>query len=87
MIKPGATLIDVGINRITTREEFDRFFKGDLRREETFAKRGSTIVGDIDPHAFEIAGALYAGSRRRRAAHHRHADGQYGARGKDAAGA
>ena len=57
MIKPGATLIDVGINRITTREEFDRFFKGDLKREETFAKRGSTIVGDIDPHGFGIAGA------------------------------
>lgn len=57
MVKPGATLIDVGINRITVREEFDRFFKGDLRREETFAKRGSTIVGDVDPHAFEIAGA------------------------------
>jgi len=57
MVKPGATLIDVGINRITTREEFDRFFKGDLRREETFAKRGSTIVGDIDPHAYEVAGA------------------------------
>ncbi len=57
MVKPGATLIDVGINRITTREEFDRFFKGDLKREETFARRGSTIVGDVDPHAFEIAGA------------------------------
>jgi methylenetetrahydrofolate dehydrogenase (NADP+) / methenyltetrahydrofolate cyclohydrolase len=30
---PGATLIDVGINRLTTREEFDRFFKGDAKRE------------------------------------------------------
>jgi len=30
MVKPGATLIDVGINRITTLEEFDRYFKGDL---------------------------------------------------------
>lgn len=57
MVKPGATLIDVGINRITAREEFDRFFKGNLRREEIFAKRGATIVGDIDPHAFEFAGA------------------------------
>ncbi len=28
MVKPGATIIDVGINRITTREEFDRFFAG-----------------------------------------------------------
>jgi methylenetetrahydrofolate dehydrogenase (NADP+) / methenyltetrahydrofolate cyclohydrolase len=57
MVKPGATLIDVGINRLNTREEFDRFFKGDAKREATFAKRGSTIVGDIHPKAFEIAGA------------------------------
>ena len=57
MVKPGATLIDVGINRLNTREEFDRFFKGDLKREATFAKRGSTIVGDIHPQAFELAGA------------------------------
>ncbi len=57
MVKPGATLIDVGINRISSREEFDRFFKGDAKREASFAKRGSTIVGDIDPKAFEIAGA------------------------------
>ena len=49
MVKPGATLIDVGINRIDTREEFDRFFKGNEKREPAFAKRGSTIVGDIHP--------------------------------------
>ena len=57
MVKPGATLIDVGINRLTTREEFDRFFAGDAKREAAFAKRGSTIVGDIHPKAFEVAGA------------------------------
>jgi methylenetetrahydrofolate dehydrogenase (NADP+) / methenyltetrahydrofolate cyclohydrolase len=57
MVKPGATLIDVGINRINTREEFDRFFKGNEKREAAFAKRGSTIVGDIDPKAFEVSGA------------------------------
>jgi methylenetetrahydrofolate dehydrogenase (NADP+)/methenyltetrahydrofolate cyclohydrolase len=57
MVKPGATLVDVGINRLTTREEFDRFFKGDAKREATFAKRGSVIVGDIDPKAFELSGA------------------------------
>jgi methylenetetrahydrofolate dehydrogenase (NADP+)/methenyltetrahydrofolate cyclohydrolase len=57
MVKPGATIIDVGINRITTREEVDRFFLGDAKREATFAKRGSTIVGDVHPKAFELAGA------------------------------
>jgi methylenetetrahydrofolate dehydrogenase (NADP+)/methenyltetrahydrofolate cyclohydrolase len=56
MVKPGATLIDVGINRIDTRAEFDRFFAGNAKREATFAKRGSTLVGDIDPKAFEVAG-------------------------------
>ena len=57
MVKPGATIIDVGINRISTREEFDRFFAGNAKREATFAKRGSTIVGDVHPKAFELAGA------------------------------
>jgi methylenetetrahydrofolate dehydrogenase (NADP+)/methenyltetrahydrofolate cyclohydrolase len=57
MVKPGATVIDVGINRITDRAEFDRFFLGDAKREATFAKRGSTLVGDVHPKAFELAGA------------------------------
>jgi methylenetetrahydrofolate dehydrogenase (NADP+)/methenyltetrahydrofolate cyclohydrolase len=57
MVKPGATVIDVGINRINTRAEFDRFFVGNAKREATFAKRGSTIVGDVHPKAFELAGA------------------------------
>lgn len=57
MVKPGATIVDVGINRVTDRAEFDRYFAGNAKREATFAKRGSTIVGDVHPHAFEIAGA------------------------------
>jgi len=57
MVTPGATLIDVGINRLTTREEFDRFFKGNEKREAAFAKRGSVVIGDIDPKAFELSGA------------------------------
>jgi methylenetetrahydrofolate dehydrogenase (NADP+)/methenyltetrahydrofolate cyclohydrolase len=57
MVKSGATVIDVGINRITDLAEFERFFAGDGRRAEIFSKRGSTIVGDVHPKAFEIAGA------------------------------
>ena len=57
MVKPGATLIDVGINRITEKAEFDRFFAGDAKREALFAKNGKTIVGDIHPLAFELSGA------------------------------
>jgi methylenetetrahydrofolate dehydrogenase (NADP+) / methenyltetrahydrofolate cyclohydrolase len=57
MVKPGATVIDVGMNRITTREEFDRFFAGDSRREKTFSEKGSVLIGDVDPRAFEVSGA------------------------------
>ncbi len=57
MVKPGATIIDVGINRITDRAEFDKFFAGDAKREEIFTRRGSTIVGDVHPAAFELASA------------------------------
>jgi methylenetetrahydrofolate dehydrogenase (NADP+)/methenyltetrahydrofolate cyclohydrolase len=57
MVTPGATLIDVGINRITERADFDRFFAGNAKREASFAKNGSTLVGDIHPKAFEVAGA------------------------------
>jgi len=57
MVKPGATIIDVGINRITTREEFDRYFAGNGKRLAGFEKRGSTIVGDVQPAAYELAGA------------------------------
>src|SRR5438270_5510366 len=32
-VKSGATVIDVGMNQITDRTEFDRFFKGNAKRE------------------------------------------------------
>jgi methylenetetrahydrofolate dehydrogenase (NADP+)/methenyltetrahydrofolate cyclohydrolase len=57
MVKPGATVIDVGINRITERADLDRFFAGNAKREAAFAKNGSTLVGDVHPKSFELAGA------------------------------
>jgi methylenetetrahydrofolate dehydrogenase (NADP+)/methenyltetrahydrofolate cyclohydrolase len=57
-VKPGATVIDVGINKVTDRAEFDRFFAGNKKREETFLAKGSTLVGDVHPEVAEIAGAI-----------------------------
>ena len=57
MVKPGATLIDVGINRVTDAAEVERYFPGDAGRAATFAKRGSVVVGDIHPAAFARSGA------------------------------
>ncbi len=58
MVKPGATVIDVGINRISDRAEFDKFFKGNAKREKTFAEKGATLVGDVHPQVAEMAGAF-----------------------------
>jgi methylenetetrahydrofolate dehydrogenase (NADP+)/methenyltetrahydrofolate cyclohydrolase len=57
MVKPGAVLIDVGINRVTDAAEVERFFPGDAVRAATFAKRGSVVVGDVNPAAFAVSGA------------------------------
>src|SRR6478735_6918654 len=57
-VKPGATVIDVGMNKVTERAEFERLFAGDAKREETFRTKGSTLVGDVDPHVAEVAAAI-----------------------------
>jgi len=57
-VRPGATVIDVGMNKVTERVEFDHLFAGNQKREETFAAKGSTLVGDVHPHVVEVAGAI-----------------------------
>ncbi len=57
-VRPGATVVDVGMNKITDRTEFERYFKGNEKREQAFAKNGSTLVGDVHPEVAEIAGAI-----------------------------
>ena len=57
MVKPGAVLIDVGINRVEDAVEVERFFPGDEKRAESFAKRGSIVMGDIAPAAFAVSSA------------------------------
>lgn len=57
-VKPGATVIDVGMNTVTDEAEFQRFFAGNTKREETFRKKGSTLIGDVHPEVAEVVGAL-----------------------------
>ncbi len=58
-IKPGATVIDVGINRLTTEEEVRRIFHDPGPPLATLQKRGSVLVGDVQPEdARAIAGAF-----------------------------
>lgn len=46
-IKPGAVVVDVGMNTVTTRTEAERVFEPS--RLEAFDKRGSLLVGDVRP--------------------------------------
>jgi len=61
-VKPGATVIDVGMNKVTDAAEFQRLFGGQLtsnaKREQNFRTKGSTLVGDVHPEVIEVAGAL-----------------------------
>ena len=57
-IKPGATVIDVGMNTLTDPAEFQRFFAGNASREEAFRRKGSVLIGDVHPEAAEVAGAI-----------------------------
>ena len=57
-VKPGATVIDVGMNKVTDAAEFQRLFAGNAKREETFRSKGSTLAGDVHPEVAEVAGAI-----------------------------
>jgi methylenetetrahydrofolate dehydrogenase (NADP+)/methenyltetrahydrofolate cyclohydrolase len=57
-VKPGATVIDVGMNKVTDASEFARLFAGNAKREESFRTKGSTLAGDVHPEVAEVAGAI-----------------------------
>ncbi len=56
-VKPGATVIDVGINRVADRAAAAAIL-GDVADWEKFAERGYLVVGDVHPEVGEVAGAL-----------------------------
>jgi methylenetetrahydrofolate dehydrogenase (NADP+)/methenyltetrahydrofolate cyclohydrolase len=57
-VKPGAVVIDVGINSVTSADEAKRIFAALPERLELFKKKGSVLVGDVHPEVAAIAGAL-----------------------------
>jgi methylenetetrahydrofolate dehydrogenase (NADP+)/methenyltetrahydrofolate cyclohydrolase len=57
-VKPRATVIDVGINRVTDRALALSLFGEGSTRLADFDRRGSVVVGDVHPAVTEVAGAL-----------------------------
>jgi methylenetetrahydrofolate dehydrogenase (NADP+)/methenyltetrahydrofolate cyclohydrolase len=57
-VKLGATVVDVGINRLADEASAKDMFGSDSERFQGFRKRGSALVGDVHPEVAEVAGAL-----------------------------
>jgi methylenetetrahydrofolate dehydrogenase (NADP+)/methenyltetrahydrofolate cyclohydrolase len=57
-VRPGATVIDVGINRVADRSRAIDLLGEDSPRMADFDRRGSVVVGDVHPEVAGVAGAL-----------------------------
>jgi len=57
-VKPGATVIDVGANRLTDPGAARDLFGAGSARMAAFERRGSAVVGDVHPEVAEVAGAM-----------------------------
>ncbi|HET6143549.1 MAG TPA: bifunctional 5,10-methylenetetrahydrofolate dehydrogenase/5,10-methenyltetrahydrofolate cyclohydrolase [Candidatus Acidoferrales bacterium] len=57
-VRPGATVIDVGINRITNAAEAERIFAKFPAKLAQFKEKGSILVGDVHPSVADVAGAM-----------------------------
>ncbi len=58
-VKPGAVVIDVGINKVTDRADVERLFGPDPKRLSEVESKGYTLVGDVHPRSVaSVAGYL-----------------------------
>ena len=58
-IKPGATVIDVGINRLTTSEQVRMVFRDPAAPLRELESRGSVLVGDVQPEDVRQTAGAY----------------------------
>ena len=56
--KPGATVIDVGTNKVTDGTEAEQLLHKFPQRLEKFRAKGNVLIGDVHPDAIQVAGAL-----------------------------
>ena len=57
-VKPGATVVDVGINTLTSKADVERIFPEGSRKRAVFAEKGSVLIGDVHPDVEAVAGAI-----------------------------
>lgn len=57
-VKPGATVVDVGMNRLDDRAQVEALYGAGSRKLAAFDRRGSVVTGDVHPAVDQVAGAL-----------------------------
>jgi methylenetetrahydrofolate dehydrogenase (NADP+)/methenyltetrahydrofolate cyclohydrolase len=57
-VKPGAAVVDVGMNKVTDEAIARSLFPEGHPRLDLFLRRGSVLVGDVHPEVADVAGAL-----------------------------
>ncbi|MBI3048234.1 MAG: bifunctional 5,10-methylenetetrahydrofolate dehydrogenase/5,10-methenyltetrahydrofolate cyclohydrolase [Acidobacteria bacterium] len=57
-VKPGATVVDVGMNTVTDSAVAASLFPEEHPKLARFRERGSVLVGDVHPEVADVAGAL-----------------------------
>ncbi len=57
-VKPGAVVVDVGMNRVSDEATVADLYPRDHPRVAVFRSKGSLLVGDVHPEVADVAGAL-----------------------------
>jgi methylenetetrahydrofolate dehydrogenase (NADP+)/methenyltetrahydrofolate cyclohydrolase len=58
-IKPGAVVVDVGMNRLTDKGLVEKLFAHEPARLAAFSRNGSALVGDVEPRAMQELSSAY----------------------------
>ena len=57
-VKPGAAVVDVGMNRVTDPAVAADLYPDGHPRRSHFESKGSLLVGDVHPEVWDVAGAM-----------------------------
>jgi len=54
-VKPGAVVVDVGMNNLTDKSKVEQMFGQDEKRQKDLREKGYTLIGDVHPHVIDKA--------------------------------
>ena len=54
-VKPGAVVVDVGMNNLTDKSKVEQIFGQDEKRQKDLREKGYTLIGDVHPQVIDKA--------------------------------